>query len=41
MAAGYDKAAPSLLHSANSQCGIHRLQLLSLLPVSIAALFNV
>jgi len=41
MAAGYDKAAPSLLHSANSQWGIHRLQLLSLLPVSIAALFNV
>jgi len=30
-----------LLHSSNSQRRIHKLQLLSLLPVSIAAVFNV
>jgi hypothetical protein len=41
MAARYDNAVPPLLHSANSQQGINRLQLLSLLPVSIAAVFNV
>jgi len=41
MAVRCDKAVPSLLHSGNSQRGIHRLQLLSLLPVSIAALLNV
>ncbi|MEE8307843.1 MAG: RnfABCDGE type electron transport complex subunit D [Gammaproteobacteria bacterium] len=41
MAAGYDNAVPPLLHSASSQWRINRLQLLSLLPVSIAAVFNV
>jgi len=41
MAARYDNAVPPLLHSANSQWRINRLQLLSLLPVSIAAVFNV
>ena len=40
MANWYSSANSSLLHSSNSQGRIHRLQLLSLLPVSIAAIFN-